>query len=247
MDNTAQNLSSQSSSNSSSTQQQKGPVDMNWIVSRATSIMKDPKGIWTTIKNEEWTIPDLYKRYIIILAALGPIASFIGLQMFGISVPFYGTYRPPFFSSLVSTVLMYGVSLGTLYVAAMIVSALAPKFEGNADQTSALKLVAFSATASQVGGILSLIPVLGILGILFGIYSLYTLYQGIPSMTGVPPAKQVPYFAVTIVSIIVVGVVLAVVVGLLVPVAAGPDIAGQVPKSLEDATKMLETLVPKGR
>src|SRR3712207_8098540 len=48
---------------------------------------------WEVIDVEPTTVADLYKGYIVPLAAIGPVAQAIGFSVFGIPVPFMGTYR----------------------------------------------------------------------------------------------------------------------------------------------------------
>ena len=60
------------------------------IVERIKGIILKPKEEWQTIAGETTPIVDLYKNYIIILAAIGPVASFIGLSIVGISLPMVG-------------------------------------------------------------------------------------------------------------------------------------------------------------
>jgi hypothetical protein len=65
-------------------------------------------------------------------------------------------------------------------------------------------VVAYSYTASWVGGILSLIPAISIIGLLFGLYSLYLLYLGLPVLMKSPPDKAVGYTVVVVICTIVV-------------------------------------------
>jgi hypothetical protein len=51
------------------------------IIDRIKGIILKPKEEWQTIAGETTPIADLYKNYIIILAAIGPVASFIGLSI----------------------------------------------------------------------------------------------------------------------------------------------------------------------
>jgi hypothetical protein len=88
---------------------------------------------------------------------------------------------------------------------------------------SALKLTAYSYTASWVAGILSFIPILGgLIALAGGIYSLYTMYVGLPTLMRTPQEKVTGYFIVALICAIVVSLVLTAVIGglLLLPFAA---------------------------
>ena len=79
----------------------------------------------------------------------------------------------PFVSGLVSAIVNYVLTLGMVYVVALIVEALAPTFGGTKDRLQALKLVAYGSTASFVGGVFYLLPSLSMLAFLAALYSIY--------------------------------------------------------------------------
>ena len=182
------------------------------IVTRVKDMVLAPKATWPAIAGEQTDTVSLYTQYVMILAAIPAVAGFIGMSIFGFGFGFGGvTMRVPFMSGLVQMVLGYGMSLAMVYVLALIADFLAPKFDGQQNQMSALKMIAYSSTAAMVGGIFSLIPALGVLGIVASLYSLYTLYLGVPTMMKVPQEKAFPYTAVLVVcAIVVVGIMMAV-------------------------------------
>ena len=63
------------------------------LVERARRIVMQPREEWPVIAAETATVRDLYTGYIMPLAAIGPAASFIGLSVLGIRLPFAGTIR----------------------------------------------------------------------------------------------------------------------------------------------------------
>ena len=65
------------------------------LVDRVKNILLTPKTEWEVIDAEPTTVADLYKGYIIPLAAIGPVAQAIGSSVFGYTVPFSATYRTP--------------------------------------------------------------------------------------------------------------------------------------------------------
>jgi hypothetical protein len=75
----------------------------------------------------------------------------------------------------------------------------------------ALKVAAYAATASWIGGVFHLVPALGILGLLAGCYTLYLFYLGLPVLMKSPPERSLGY-AMTV---MVAAVVLTAIVGLL--------------------------------
>jgi len=90
----------------------------------------------------------------------------------------------------------------------------APTFGGEKSRVQALKVVAYSYTASWVAAIIAIIPGLALLSALLGlIYGLYLLNLGLPFTMKCPSEKSVAYTAVTIIAAIIVGFVLNLVIG----------------------------------
>src|SRR5690606_29428743 len=127
------------------------------------------------------TIGGIYTSYVVILAAIGPIASLIGQQVFGIGAFGY-SWKPSLGYSIGSAVLSYLLSLVTVYVAALVIDALAPSFGGTKDQLKAFKVAAYSMTPGWIAGIFGIIPMLGWLALIGGLYGLYLLYLGLPRL-----------------------------------------------------------------
>jgi Yip1 domain len=177
------------------------------LVDRVKQILLSPKTEWDVIDAEQTTPADLYTHYIMPLAAIGPVAQLIGSTVFGIPIPFVGTFRVPIGSAITHAVVSYVLSLAAIYVLALIIDALAPTFGGQRSQIQALKLAAYSSTASWLAAIFGLVPALSPLALL-GLYSLYLLYLGLPVLMKAPRDKAVGYIAVVIVTAIVLAMVI---------------------------------------
>jgi hypothetical protein len=182
------------------------------FVERVKRILLSPRTEWEVIDAEPTTLATLYTGYVMPLAAIGPIAQVIGYSAFGITVPFMGTYRVPIGSAITSAVVGYILTLVGTYVLALIIDGLAPTFNGQRNQIQALKVAAYSSTASWVAGIFALIPGLRLLTIL-GLYSLYLLYLGLPVLMKAPREKAMGYTAVVVLAAIVLFVIIAMVAG----------------------------------
>lgn len=191
------------------------------LVERVKGILLKPNEEWAKIDVEPATVQGLYTGYICILAAIGPIASFIGGQVFGYGA-FIVHYKPSLVGSLVTSILAYVMSLVLVFVMAIVIDALAPSFDGEKNRIQALKVAAYAYTASWVAAVLQIVPALGALAILGGLYSLYLLYLGLPKLMKAPPEKALGY---TVVSIIV-AAVLSIVVGMVVGAASGAAMLG---------------------
>jgi hypothetical protein len=182
------------------------------LIQRVKRILVSPRAEWEIIDTEPTTPAALYTGYVLPLAAIGPIAQIIGYSVFGITVPFMGTYRVPIGSAITSAIVSYILTLIATYVLALIIDALAPTFNGQRSQIQALKVAAYSSTAAWVAGIFALIPGLRLLGIL-GIYSLYLLYLGLPVLMKSPREKALGYTLVVILAAIVLFMIIGVIAG----------------------------------
>jgi hypothetical protein len=185
------------------------------LIDRAKKIVLTPKSEWQVIAPEAASVGGLYRSYIIPLAAIGPVAQFIGGTLIGVSVPFIGNIRTPIIWGFSQMVLGYVLSLAAVYIIGLIIDGLAPSFGGTKNPLQAFKIAAFAFTPSWLAGILHILPLLGVLAILAGLYSLYVLYLGIPVLMQAPQDKALGYTAVVVICAIVVMVVFGTVVGVV--------------------------------
>ncbi len=186
------------------------------IVDRVKAILFSPKTEWPVIEAEPGDIGSIYKDWLIWLAAIPAIASligwsFIGVGMFGVSM------RMPFSSGLSIAIFSFVMFLVLVYVLAMIVDWLAPKFGGQKNMLNAFKLVAYGVTAAAVAGIANIMPMLSILALIGAIYTIYLMYLGLPVLMKCPPDKAVPYTIVLLVCGFVANLVINVGAAMLMP------------------------------
>jgi Yip1 domain len=177
------------------------------LVERVQAILLKPKETWPVIATEGGDVPSIYKNYLVYLAAIPAVATFIGLSIVGAGA-FGVSFRVPIMSGLVNMVVGFVLSLVMIYVLSLIANALAPTFKGEKNALNAFKLVAYGSTAGLVGGVFNLLPALSMLGLLAALYSIYLLYTGIPVLMKAPEDKALGYTAVLIVCGIVAGVII---------------------------------------
>ncbi|MFA7320988.1 MAG: Yip1 family protein [Dokdonella sp.] len=187
-------------------------MDFSKLIARVQALLLTPKSEWPVIAAEQETVANLYKNYILILAAIPVVAGFIkgsliGTTLFGITV------RTPIVSGIIGMLVQYALILGIVYVLALIIDALAPSFDGQKNPIQALKTSAYAYTAGWVASIGVIVPWIGWLIALAGsIYGIYLLYVGLPHTMRNPPEKSVVYTLV----IIVIGFILSLVIGMIV-------------------------------
>jgi hypothetical protein len=191
------------------------------LVTRAKNILMTPKTEWPAIASEHTDVATLYRSYIVPLSAIGPICRWIGWSVIGISAPFVGTFRVPFVTGLVGAIVSFVLGLVGIYVCAMVIEWLAPKFKSSGSRLDALKLVAYASTPVWIAGVLGLIPALGLLGILAAFYAIYLFYLGVPVLMKTPTDQVIPYMVVSAIVMIVLFVVVGAITGAIMNTMGG--------------------------
>lgn len=196
-------------------------MDFAKLIDRVKNILMTPKTEWPVIAGESATVPDLYKNYIVVLAAIPAVLGFIKSSIIG-SGAFGITVRTGIGAGLTMMVLTYAVALGVIYLMALLIDAFAPNFGGEKNPTQAMKAAAYAYTASWVAGAGVVVPWLGTLIALAGaIYSIYLLYLGLPHTMKCPPERAGGYAAVVVVIGWLVGMVAGMVLGGIFLASAG--------------------------
>ena len=163
---------------------------------RVKNILMQPQREWQVIAREPASVGELYLSYVAPLAAIGPLASVVGLSVIGYGSPVTARYRVALGSSVLQALVTYVSSLE--------------------DDLQAFKLAAYSSTAAWVAGVFRLIPALDVL-VLLGLYSLYLLYLGVPVLMRVPERNVVGYTATVIIAAFAIFFVLGLINSLLFP------------------------------
>lgn len=190
---------------------------MSKLIDRVQKILLAPKAEWPVIAAEPATTTGIFTGYVLLLAAIGPIASFVRATLIGYSIPFAGTFRMPVMDGLIGAILGYGLALGGVWLFALIVNVLAPTFGAQKDPVQALKAVAYAMTAAWIAGAANLIPWLGIAIMIAGAaYSVYLLYLGLMATMKSPQDKAVGYTAVSCVIALAIYWVTSIIVGLVI-------------------------------
>ena len=82
------------------------------IIQRAKDILLKPKETWPVIAAEPATTQSIYMPYVLVLAAIGPLAGFIGGQVFGITI--LGVTYPLYLDPILQAgIILQGAALGT--------------------------------------------------------------------------------------------------------------------------------------
>ena len=188
-------------------------------IDRAKNIIISPVKEWDVIALETPNTGQIISSYVLLLAGAAAVAAFIGYGFIGFNSGFtrvnginWGIYHA--LSVLVEAIV--GVFIG-----ALVIDALAPSFGSEKNMARSVQLVAYSSTPAWIGGLLAIYPPIALIGVLAGLYGLYLLYIGMPKIKKTPADKQVGYFVVSLVTIIVVNIVIGLIMSGVVMSAMG--------------------------
>jgi len=152
------------------------------LIDRIKGILLDPRAEWPTIAAEPATMQSIYTRYVMLLAAIGPVAMLIRYSELG------------FPWALRLAIASYVITLVMVFVLAMVVDTIAPSFGGQKDFVASLKLVAYSWTIVFLAGLAHLIGWLAqVLLWIAAAYALYTFFVGAPILRRCSADKAVPF------------------------------------------------------
>jgi hypothetical protein len=180
------------------------------LFARASAILLRPHETWDLIDAETTEIPDLYKTYVAPLAAVPAVCGAVGLLGLG-GIHIFGVHlRPSLTGVITEMVVSYVLTLVGVYVLALVIDELAPRFGAARGRTQAFKLAAYSGTAWWVAGIFRLLPGIGgVFTLLGGLYTLYLMYLGLPKLMKVDDDRTTPYLAVSLVVTLLLSILIA--------------------------------------
>jgi hypothetical protein len=184
------------------------------LIDRIKNIILTPKTEWPVIEAESTTIPQLYKGYVIYLAAFSALMSFVRMSVIGISF-----FRVPLLSGLTFALVNFIFGLLGLYVIGWVIDMLAPTFAGQRDRRQAVKTAAYVFTPGALGSVFGLLGLgLGtLLQLAAAIYGIYLLYLGLPVLMRSPREKAAGYTAAVIVCVILLFIVFGIIMSVVNP------------------------------
>ncbi|HEY6483156.1 MAG TPA: Yip1 family protein [Steroidobacteraceae bacterium] len=180
-------------------------MDLNRTIERARAILLSPRSQWLLIAAEPDSVAGLYRRYILVLAAIAPVCAFIRISLIGYAWHGFRVYRLGVGTGLTAAIIWYVLILLTVYVLAIVVDAVAPNFAASTDRVRALQLVGYSSTAAWVAGFAQLLPdsLRSLLALAGFCYGLYLFYLGLPLLMRVPPERVAGYVATYVIIAVV--------------------------------------------
>ena len=181
-----------------------------WL-ERARRMILAPTQEWAAIAGEFTSAGPIYARFLVPMAAIGPVASTVGALVAGERSSLFTlgeTYPVSRMDALTSGVLGYGLNLLAVWVLALVIELLAPAFGGQQNRVQGLKVAAYGSTPYWLGGALALFPKLAPIGTLLGFYSVWLFALGLPTVMKAPRDKTAAYMVLVSIAGIIIGLVM---------------------------------------
>lgn len=224
-------------------------------IDRVKAILTTPRSEWPRIEAETTTVRSIVRDWLVWLAAIPAIATFIGFTLIGFGAMGV-TVRIPILAGLAQAIVGLVMTIVMTWVIAKVADALAPRFGGRADFLAAFKLMAYGMTASMVAGIFYIIPSLSVLALLGSLYTVWLVRLGVPVMLKVPEERAWLFTAVLAACGVAAGLLVGAITAMLTvsnPMMGSGDLTISTPngevavdkKRLDDVAKKLEEATKK--
>ncbi len=175
---------------------------------RASAMVFHPRAAWDAIAREQFSPLLLYLEYVVPLAAIGPLATFVALHYIGRRLVPWQIYRASTGEALAQASVSFGFALAGVVLLASMIGVLAPVFGARCAFGRALRVAAYAFTPAWLAGILAVYPPLGALQLVAVAYAFYQLVLGLHAVVGVSGAKAAAYAGLAVICAVAAGFVL---------------------------------------
>jgi len=169
------------------------------LLARAMNILFSPVREWQVIADEQRTMRSLLGRYVIPMALIPAVASYIGYGVFGANGILFRMSGPYWGIAMALNNLI--TSLAVYLIGTELIDRLAPAFGTHRDLGRSAQLVAYSYTPAWLAGIFYAVPGFQ-QGVILGLYSVYLFFLGVSALKVTPDDQRVAYTVVTAILLI---------------------------------------------
>jgi hypothetical protein len=146
---------------------------------RITYLVCRPAAEWERIAGERTSVDELLRRYILPLAALAPIATFIGMKTFDRSWDPDQGYLVPADQIFGAAATTFFAIVGSIFALAAIMVLIAPMYRRRPDFLSALKVSTHGAGPLLLSGSVLVLPVMVVVSMVALFYTLFLYHVGV--------------------------------------------------------------------
>jgi len=166
---------------------------------RVVYVILRPRAEWDMIAAEETSVDALLRGYILPLALLAPMATVIGMTLFGRDWdPLHGYLVPPGEIFAAGATTFFGI-VGSIFALAAIFCLIAPMFRSPRNFLAALKVATYGAIPVLLAGGTLVLPAMAIVGMAGLCHTLYLFWLGAQQVLKVPAGGGAEYVGISIV------------------------------------------------
>ena len=155
------------------------------VLNHVWGLFAHPKEEWQEIRKENCGIGRCYCTHVLFLAAIPPLAGFIGTTQIGWQVGTSEVVKLTIESALAISLMYYLAMLVGVFSIGMLIHWMGQTYGAKQPLPRCIGLAAYTATPLFLTGIMGLYPILW-LNFLVGLpalaYTVYLLYTGVPIM-----------------------------------------------------------------
>lgn len=158
------------------------------ILSHVWGLLSHPENEWKTIRKENCTIGKCYCSHVLLLAAIPPVAGYIGTTQVGWQVVTREVHKLTPASAFWIAILSYLTILVAVFTIGKLIHWMGQTYGTKQTLSQCIALAAYTATPLFLMGIMLLYPMLWLnllLGLLALAYTVYLLYTGVPTVMGI--------------------------------------------------------------
>ena len=170
-----------------------------WLA-RAKRLLLEPSKEWATIAAEFTTPGPIYRRFLVPMAAIGPVAATLGALVFGGergSLLTFGVVPITLGTAVQAGVLEYVLNLLGVYALARVIDVIGGSVGAQKNPVQALKVAAYGSTPYWLAGVFALFPRIEPLGMLLGLWSVRLFAAGLSPVMKAPRDKSAAFTLLT--------------------------------------------------
>jgi len=162
------------------------------MLSHIFGLFLNPKKEWQAIHDSECSVTKCYLSYVLILAAIPPVAGYFGTTMFGWQLGPRDAVKLAPESALIIASAYYLVMLVGVFTMGVMIQWMGRTYGAEQPLARTVSLAAYTVTPLFLVGIFELVPILWV-NFIVGLpalgYTVVLLYTGLPIMMGVSEEK----------------------------------------------------------
>ncbi len=162
------------------------------LIRHIKGLFTDPKSEWAAIRDQDFSIAQLYTGFLFIVAAIAPLCALIGTTTVGWSIGAGDPIKLTFGSAFKMSIAFYVAILVATFSIGKLIHWMSETYGAQQSLATCVALAGFTATPLFLVGVMQLIPTLWlnfIVGLPALAYTVYLLFTGVPIMMQIPQER----------------------------------------------------------